>query len=197
VALPAYHFLDRAAETPALGRAALPLLETAPTLIVNAVHAAAGSDSRRMMYLRQAHKLAYFAHHEWLDTPARMLAPLIIAGLENSGGFRAVVLTQSAAAGDMTLDTGIVRFHQDFTHQPSRVRFTLHVSMVDNKTRNVVGWREFDASVAATSDDPDGGVVAANLAVQAVLEQLTRFCVDIAAGWQPGRAGPLAPGAKR
>jgi cholesterol transport system auxiliary component len=153
-------------------------------LIVNAVHAAAGSDSRRMVYLRHAHKLEYFAHHEWLDTPARMLAPLIIVVLENSGGFRAVVPTPSAAAGDMTLDTGIVRLHQDFTHQPSVVRFTLHVSMVDNTTRKVVGWREFDASVAATSEGPEGGVVAANLAVQAVLEQLTGFCVDIAAGWQ-------------
>jgi cholesterol transport system auxiliary component len=185
VARPAYHSLDRAAETAVATRAVLPLLATAPTLIVNAVHAAAGSDSRRMMYLRQAHKLEYFAQHEWLDTPARMLAPLIIAALESSGGFRAVVLTPSAAAGDMTLDTGIVRLHQDFTHQPSMVRFTLHVSMVDNTTRNVVGWREFDASVAATRDDPEGGVVAANLAVQAVLEQLTGFCVDIAARWQP------------
>lgn len=48
---------------------------TGPTLIVSPPHAAAGFDSQRIMYLRQADQLEYFAHNEWIDTPARMLAP--------------------------------------------------------------------------------------------------------------------------
>jgi len=63
--------------------------------------------------------------NEWVDTPARMLAPLIVAAVENSGTFRAVVLTPSAATGDLRLDTGIMRLQHDFGSQPSRVRFTL------------------------------------------------------------------------
>ena len=87
---------------------------TAPTLIINPPHAAAGFDSPRIIYVRETHKLEYFAHSEWVDTPARMLAPLIVAAVENSGAFRAVVLTPSAAAGDLRLDTEIIRLQHEF-----------------------------------------------------------------------------------
>ena len=86
----------------------------APTLIVNPPHAAAGFDSPRIIYVREAHKLEYFAHSEWVDPPARMLAPLLVAAVENSGAFRAVVLTPSAAAGDLRLDTEIIRLQHEF-----------------------------------------------------------------------------------
>ena len=138
--------------------------------------------------MREAHKLEYFAHSEWVDTPARMLAPLIVAAVENDGTFRAVVLTPTAAAGDMRLDTEILRLQQNFDGQPSRVRFTLRATMVDNVTREVLAWREFDATVAAASDDPYGGVVAANRAVQSVVRQLASFCTEASAYWQPPTA---------
>ena len=162
---------------------------TAPTLIVNPPHAAAGFDSQRIIYVRDAHKLDYFARSEWIDTPARMLSPLIVAAIENSGAFGAVVQTPSPAAGDIRLDTGILRLQHNFDESPSRVRFTLRAYLVDNATRRVLASREFDETIAATSDDPYGGVVAANRAVQNVLEQLARFCAETAGAWQPPAAG--------
>jgi cholesterol transport system auxiliary component len=153
----------------------------APTLIINPPHAAAGFDSPRIIYVREAHKLEYYAHNEWVDTPARMLAPLIVAAVENSGTFRAVVLTPSAAAGDLRLDTEIIRLQHEFHTRPSRVRFTLRAYIVDNTTRRVLAWREFDETVPAASEDPYGGVVAANSAVQTVLENLSAFCAEAAA----------------
>ena len=148
----------------------------APTLIVNPPHAAAGFDSSRIIYVRETHKLEYFAHSEWVDPPARMLAPLLVAAVESSGAFRAVVLTPSAAAGELRLDTEIIRLQQEFRTQPSRVRFTLRAYLVEDKTRRVLAWREFDTAVPAASDDPYGGVVAANQAVQAVLKDVAAFC---------------------
>jgi cholesterol transport system auxiliary component len=114
-----------------------------------------------------------------------MLAPLIVAAIENGGAFRAVVLTPSVAAGDLRLDTEIMRLEQDFVEPPSRVRFTLRAYVVDDATRRVIAWREFDETVAATSEDPLGGVVAANRAVQIVLEKLASFCAEAAGSWQP------------
>jgi cholesterol transport system auxiliary component len=151
-------------------------LATAPTLAVTPPQAAAGFDSPRIIYVRETHKLEYFAHSEWVEPPARMLAPLLVAALENTGAFRAVVLTPSAAAGDLRLDTEIIRLQQEFATRPSRVRFTLRAYLVDDKTRRVLAWREFDAAVPATSDDPYGGVVAANAAVRTVLQNLAVFC---------------------
>lgn len=152
----------------------------APTLIINSPHAAAGFDSPRIIYVRETHQLEYFAHSEWVDPPARMLAPLLVAAIESTGAFRAVVLTPSAAAGDLRLDTEIVRLQHEFLTQPSRVRFTLRAHLVDDKTRRVLASREFDAAVPASSDDPYGGVVAANRAVQTVLENLAVFCAEAA-----------------
>jgi len=156
----------------------------APTLIVNPPRAAAGFDSQRIVYVREAHKREYFAHSEWIDTPARMLAPLIVVAVENSGTFRAVVLTPSAATGDLRLDTEIVGLQHEFDARPSRVRFTLRAYVVDNATRRVLAWREFDEAVPAATEDPYGGILAANRAVQTVLGQLADFCTAAAGSWQ-------------
>jgi cholesterol transport system auxiliary component len=166
----------RSTATPAPPRAAV----TAPTLIVSPPHAAAGFDSQRIMYLRQADQLEYFAHNEWIDTPARMLAPLIVAAVERSAAFRAVVQTPSPAAGEMRLDTEILRLQHEFLSAPSRVRFTLRAYLVENATRRVIASREFEAAVPAASENPYGGVVAANRAVQTVLEDLSAFCAEAA-----------------
>jgi cholesterol transport system auxiliary component len=166
----------RSTAPPAPSRAAV----SAPTLIVSPPHAAAGFDSQRIMYVRHADQLEYFAHNEWIDTPARMLAPLIVAAVESSGAFRAVVQTPSPAAGDMRLDTEILRLQQEFPGTPSRVRFTLRAYLVESVTRRVIASREFDAVVPAPSEDPHGGVVAANRAVQTVLEDLSAFCAEAA-----------------
>ena len=128
--------------------------------------------------MREPHKLDYFAHSQWVDPPARMLGPLLLAEIERSGAFRAVVLTPGAAAGDLRLDTEIIRLQHEFQMQPSRVRFTLRATLVENKTRRVLAGREFEAIAPASSDDPYGGVVAANQAVQTVLENLAQFLTE-------------------
>lgn len=180
---PAFYTL---AGTPVAAPAAVAAAAAAatPTLIVNVPRAAAGFDSPRIIYVRETHKLEYFAHSEWVDPPARMLAPLLVAALQNTGAFRAVVLTPSSAAGDLRLDTEIIRLQHEFQAQPSQVRFTLRAYLVDDKTRRVLAWREFDASAAAASEDPYGGVVAANQAVQSLIVSLAAFCAESARAWK-------------
>ena len=157
------------------------------TLVVNPTRAAAGFDSQRIIYLRDPYKLEYFANSEWVDPPARMLGPLLVNALERSAAFRAVIQTPASASGDLRLDTQIIRLQHYFDTQPSHARFTLRAYLVDDKTRGVLAWREFDADVPALSDDPYGGVVAANKAVQMVLADLSAFCADAARRPTPGK----------
>ena len=171
-----YSLSDRAdAATPA---AAPRASATGLTLIVATPHAAAGFDSRRMMYLCRGDELEYFAHNEWIDTPARMLAPLIVAAVEARGAYRAVVLTPSPATGQVRLETEILRLQQEFLGAPSRVRFTLRAQLVESGTRRVVASREFEAVAAAPSENPRGGVTAAHEAVRKVLGEVADFCVQ-------------------
>jgi cholesterol transport system auxiliary component len=174
-----YYALDRVPTVaPAPGATTPAVRDQTPTLIVNPTHAAAGFDSQRIIYLRQSHRLDYFAHSEWVDSPARMLGPLLVSAITDSGAFRAVVLTPSASAGELRLDTEIIRLQHEFQSSPSRVRFTLRATLIDDRTRRVLAWREFEALVASTSEDPYGGVLAANQAVQTVLQEVSRFLTE-------------------
>lgn len=153
----------------------------APTLLIGTPQAAPGYTSRRIIYVRAAHQPEYFAHSEWIDTPARMLAPLLAPALERSGAFRAIVLAPSATAAALRLDVAIVRLQHEFFSTPSRVRLTVRAYLVDNKTRQVVAWREFDETVTAPQETPYGGVLAANAALRKVLDALAAFTADAAA----------------
>jgi len=171
----------------------VPTEETAPTLLVNPTRAAPGYDSQHIVYVRVAHQLEHFAHSDWVDTPARMLAPLIVSAVGKTGGFRAISSATSGIAGDLRLDTEVIRLQQEFGGGPSRVRFTLRATLSDNATRQVISWREFDETAASASEDPYGGVIAANRAVQAVMEQLSRHCAQAAERWRastPAAANP-------
>lgn len=151
-----------------------PALPAQLSLRINEPLAAAGFDSRRIIYLRQPYRLDYYARHEWADTPARMLAPLLQSAFAVSGLYRVVVSAASAAKAELSLDTEIMRLQQDFSQRPSQLRLSLRASLLDNASRRVLASREFDVSLAAPSEDAQGGVTAANLALQQVLADLLR-----------------------
>lgn len=154
------------------------------TLVVNLSTAAAGFDSARMVYSRVPYKLEYFAHSQWIDTPARMLTPLIINTLKAKSLFSTVTLTPSRANSHFSLDTQIIRLQQEFFSPQSRERFTLRVTLIDNIKHEVVFVRELDAVVATKTDNPYGGVVAANEAVEILLEQLALLCNEVVINYQ-------------
>ena len=137
-----------------------------------------GFDTPLMAYTQRTNALEYFAKNRWADTPARMLAPLLVQALDHSGGFRAVVQAPSLAAAELRLDTELVRLQQDFSARPSRVRFTVRAQLIDVGARRVLASAEFDETEVAPSDDPYGGVIAANRALGRLLERLAEFCAE-------------------
>lgn len=144
-------------------------------LAVSMPRARSGFDTSQMAYLRQPHELGYFAFNRWADTPARMLAPLMMQTLEP--GFRAVVQTPGAAPSNIRLDTELIRLQQDFSTQPSKVQITLRAQLIDVTGKRVLAVKLFDETENAASDDAYGGVTAANRALQRVLDQLSDFCI--------------------
>ena len=172
---PAFYALEYALPSGAPHGPASKPTAAALTLVISPVRAASGFDSQRIIYVREPHKLEYFAHSEWIDTPARMLGPLLVASIAHTGAFKAVVMTPGSAGGELRLDTEIVRLQHSFQTRPSRVQFTLRTYLVDEKTRKVLAWREFDAEADAARDDPYAGVVAANRVVQTLLQEVSQF----------------------
>ena len=172
-----------------------PAAPTTPTLLLSTPQAAAGLDSPHMLYVRQTHRLAYFAQSEWADTPARLLAPLMVAALDRAGLFRAVVSTPTAVKADLRLDTEVVRLQHHFDTSPSQVRLTLRATLSDNNTRQLLAQIELDQRVDAASEDAPGGVVAANLATQQMLDALAAFCGPAVESWRVSTAAAAGPAA--
>jgi cholesterol transport system auxiliary component len=150
----------------------------APVLVVAVPRAAPGFDSTRMVYLKRPQELEAFAFNEWVDTPAHMLAPLLVRALQDSGAYSAVLQAPSAGTGAWRLETELIRLQQDFGTRPSQVRLTLRALLLETGTRKVMAWREFDAVVPAATDDPAGGAAAAHVATQRVLAAVAAFCAD-------------------
>jgi cholesterol transport system auxiliary component len=168
--------------------ASAPPAPNAPVVIVTPPRAAPGFDRPRMVYVKQPHRIEYFAQNQWVEAPQRMLAPLIVSTLDRSGKFRAVLQTPSVATGQIRLETEVVRLQHEFIGMPSQVRFTLRAHVLDEATRGLLGTREFEAVVVAPSADPYGGVVAANQAVAQVLAELADFCVAMGQQSRPATA---------
>jgi len=180
---PALYGLDDGAGVPA--RAAAP--PGAPSLLVNLPRAAAGLDTRWMAYQRQPQRIEYYTASEWLDTPARLLAPLLVRAIERSQAFGVVLLAPAAANAQWRLDTEILRLQQNFGGGPSQVRLTLRAVLVDAQSRAVLASREFDATVPAASDDAAGGAAAAQRAALQLAQALADFCASAtAAAAKPG-----------
>lgn len=151
-------------------------------LAVSPPRAQPGFDSAEMVYVQRPYELEHFAKNRWAEAPARMLEPLLVQALARSGGFAAVLPSPSAVPAELRLDTELVRLQQDFRTRPSRVELTLRAQLIDVRDGRVLGARRFDEVERASSDDPYGGVVAANRAVRKLLAQLAAFCVRAAHG---------------
>jgi cholesterol transport system auxiliary component len=164
--------LDGAAATP---QASAPPVAGGPVLLVEVPQAEPGYESARMVYVRQPMTQEAFANSAWTDPPARMLAPLLVARLQQSGQFRAVLPATSVGKAGLRLDTTILRLQQDFLQLPSTVQFSLRVTLIDNTTREVLAWRTVDVVRSAASEDAGGGAQAAQAAVQEGLNQVATF----------------------
>jgi cholesterol transport system auxiliary component len=153
-----------------------PVTGPGPAVVVAVPTAAPGFDSPRIVYVRRPHELEFFSRSEWVDTPARMLAPLLVRALERGGRFQAVAEARTAAAAGLRVEAEIVRLQQEFTARPSRVRLTVRVQLSDLPSRRVLGAREFEAVEEAPSENAYGGVVAANRAARRVLDGIVAYC---------------------
>lgn len=155
----------------------VPVNPDGPVVVVAVPQVAAILNTPRMAYVTRRYGIRYFAHNEWADTPANMLAPMMVSALQSSGRFAAVLQQPVDVPAGLRLNSTLIRFQQDFTVHPSRLDLALRARLINLGTQRVVATRVFVLSRPAAKDDPYAGVVAANAAVQALLKQLTQFCV--------------------
>ena len=144
-------------------------------LVVGVPQAAAGFEQPRMAYLRRPSEVSYYATHVWVDTPSRMVMPLLVRSLETTGLWRVVVPMPTGVRGDYQLDLSGLLVQQEFLQQPSRSRVQVRAHLMDVKAQRVLGARNFESLEAAPTEDAYGGVLAANRAVTTVLAAMNEW----------------------
>lgn len=145
-----------------------------PVLQVSATRAAAGFGSSDMLYSRQPHRLERFTRHRWADSPARMLAPLLVKSCEASGLFGAVAAPGTPIQADLRLETEVLQMQQVFSNGDSRLELVLRATLIDVAGARQTGSRTFRITEPAPPT-PYDGVQAANRAVARLLNELTDF----------------------
>lgn len=158
--------LQGAATTSAASGAATDLV-----LQVATPTAAPAYASSQMAYIEQPYRIDYFARNEWADPPSRMLKTLLTQQLTNSGLFRFVVSDSSGVDEALRLDSELIELVQVFDESSSQVRVAIRFDLVDVAQRTILFSETISASEAAARE-PYAGVVAANTALQRVLDQL-------------------------
>ncbi|MDH5700681.1 MAG: ABC-type transport auxiliary lipoprotein family protein [Nitrospirota bacterium] len=150
-----------------------------PGLLVSLPQPAPGFESQRMAYEQVPHELQYFTTSQWVDSPARMLAPLITNTLETGEEWGSVIQLPSVIRGDYRLDISQVALVQEFTQQPSRTRLTLRAQLMTVYDPRVIDTRSFEFREEAPSEDAYGGVQAAHHAVRRLLGELKQWLHNI------------------
>jgi cholesterol transport system auxiliary component len=151
-----------------------------PVLLVSQPQAEPGFETQRMVYVKRPYELEYYSVNQWVDTPVRMFTPLMVQALNQNDAWRAVIPLSSSLRGDYRLDTHGFLLQQEFLQQPSRVRVMVRAQLIDLKESTILSTRVFEVMENTTSENPYGGVQAANRAVAALLDQMAswlRECV--------------------
>ena len=150
------------------------------SIIVSPVQSAPAYKGREMIYVEKDFQLKAFARNEWAAPPAQMLTPLLVESLRNTHSFRAIIAPPSIDKADYRLDVNLLSFQHQFLKKPSEVEVVMTAQMMNLSTRRAVATERFVVREVSRSNDPYGGVLAANLAVQKALGQIATFCVSSA-----------------
>lgn len=150
-----------------------------PTLLISVPRAVPGYDTRRMAYTHRPYELNYFARNEWVAPPALMLQPIFIRAFEASGHFQSVVPDDLRVLADLRLDTQILRLVQDFSVQPSQGHIVLQARLINIANGREVANRIFEAREPAPEEEPYGGVVALNRALEHILREMVTFFTQL------------------
>ncbi len=147
-------------------------------LKVSMPDAAPAFASPRMAYVETPYRIDYFALNEWADTPAQMLRTLLTRQLTNCGLFKFVFADAAGIDANVRLDSQIVELVQTFAESGSEVRVSIRFDLVDITQRAILTSKTISVTEPATTRDPYAGVVAANRAVQRVIDRLVVLLRD-------------------
>lgn len=148
------------------------------SIYIGTPEAIAGIQTDQMLYTMVPHEVSTFVHNTWKNPPADMLYPLIQQSIQDSQYFRIVASGSHAEICHYRLDVELLDFKQNFLKRPSHIDFLVKVMLTDTTQDKVITTKLIRESVRCPSDNPYGGVLAANQATEQLTRRITAFVVS-------------------
>ena len=145
-------------------------------LLVSIPSAPRWLNTSEMVYQTSTSEINYFARNEWAAPPALMLEPIIAHALSQSGLYHVVVQAPFGGNADQRLDVQILTMQQDFIQNPSVYKLVLQAQLINMVSGNIIRGQRFSYTIPTETNDPAGGVKAANKAIEEWIPQLIAFC---------------------
>lgn len=150
---------------------------TSNILYVQNIIADPGFNTNKMLYVNIPYKLKAFANNAWVAPPAAMLLPMLVSSLQQTHHYKAVMTAPYAGVANEVLLVRLRKLQQEFLRPTSQERLELSVTVLNGKTNTVIKNKTFVSVVTAPTNDPYGGVLAANKAAQSLMEQIAHYVI--------------------
>ncbi|OGV29478.1 MAG: hypothetical protein A3E88_00065 [Legionellales bacterium RIFCSPHIGHO2_12_FULL_35_11] len=161
----------------AFSREKISLHQSKETILVSQPQAIPGYQTEEMHYITKPFQLSSFVKNSWISPPAGLLTPLIVQALQNSNYFFAVASGPDADKTDYRLDTQLISLQQNFLTHPSTLELGLQVVLTYVEDARVVSSRTFIITKTCPSNNPYGGVIATNNAMQQFTAELSKYVI--------------------
>jgi cholesterol transport system auxiliary component len=129
--------------------------------------------SMDIMYSVGEHTQYRYNQSKWAQTPNAAITSELVHFLKSTNIFSSVSVPKSRMKSDYILETNIEEFMQYFNEdmQSSYAKISISFSLIETKASTVIATKTFKMDVPVKTLDAEGGVVALNEALQALLAQ--------------------------
>jgi cholesterol transport system auxiliary component len=135
-------------------------------------------DTAEMAYSERPYEIAYFAKNRWAEPPARLLQPIIVSMLQKSNYFKFITPYQLTGPRVYQLRTRLIKLQQIFHQQHSNLHLIASAQIINTVTGEIIISQQFDV-VEPAAANPQGGVIATNLAVGKLLKKILTLCQSV------------------
>ncbi len=152
------------------------------TLLVMPVQAAGFYQNDALVFSRTPGTRAYYQYARWTEPPAQRLTRLILLRLEREKLFAHAAGLGGNLRGNWVLDAHLLDFYHAAEKPPGEVRIVLQARVVELAGNRAVGEKIFRVSAPCPSYDAAGAHAAFDAATAQLLDQLTQWLAQLAAG---------------
>jgi cholesterol transport system auxiliary component len=147
-------------------------------LVVPPTSAASFYDTQDLVFSRSPGTRAYYQFNAWTERPGRAIHELLVARLERSGAFKAVVGADRPVANALVLRTDLEEIYHDAVKPPGEARIVLTAELIDPSRNASLARRSFSQAAPAPTYDAEGAVLGFRQALGTLLDEVVGWAIE-------------------